>query len=303
MCPSDASCRNLLYGFSSDQPSVHLEVLSQVGNASKAVGLAKAGVKRGASAAGLDQQQETWELKRIARAADSSNGNRLESLTRNLLRAGYGVQIPIDKIAAPYFGRGLCQHPVFSLEKFIVYMIKKGHSKHFLGGYDVNTEESRTVLSQYWRRYQKHDPGHVVFGNRPLRDTVPLVCYGDEGTGKRKHPVYVLSTKALLNCRQNSMFRYILYTVVPHECYRGFQKGWAVKNECLDAVLEHYVLEATRLFEQGWLWLAYMPSPLPLWKCQALNSPKCVGMQLDVLLFLILLLSVCSSQGLFTTLL
>ncbi|CAE7791649.1 unnamed protein product [Symbiodinium sp. CCMP2592] len=230
---------------------VPLECIMQVGNATKAVGLAKTGVKRGATAAGLDRQQETWELKRLARAADSSKGNHLESLTRNLLRAGYGVQIPIDKIAVPYFDRGLCQHPVFSLEKFIVYMIKTGHSKYFLGGYDVNTEESRTVLSQYWLRYQKHDPGHVVFGNRPLSDTVPLVCYGDEGTGKRKHPVYVLSTKVLLNCRQNSMFRYLLYTVVPHECYRGFQKGWAEKNECLDAVLEHYVLEATRLFEQG----------------------------------------------------
>ncbi|CAE7244150.1 unnamed protein product, partial [Symbiodinium necroappetens] len=230
---------------------------------------------------------ESWELQRIARAADSSKGNHLESLTRNLLRAGYGAQIPIDKIAIPYFGRGLSQHPIFSLEKFLVYMIKAGHAKHFLGGYNVSTEESRMVLSQYWLRYQQHDPGHMVFGNRPLQDTVPLVCYGDEGTGKRKHPVYVLSTKALLNCRNNSMFRYFLYTVIPHEYYRGFQKGSAEKNECLDAVLEHYVLEATRLFQQGWLCLAWMPSPLPLWRCQA--CPKYVGMQLDVLLCIILL--------------
>ena len=31
-------------------------------------------------------------------------------------------------------------------------------------------------------------PRHPVFSSAALEDTVPLAVYGDEGTGKRKHP-------------------------------------------------------------------------------------------------------------------
>ena len=211
--------------------------------------LANTAVKRKAGEVS-EGQQEMWDLKRLAQGHGSC-GNELQSLTRNLQRVGRCANIPIDQIPVPYFRQGVQMHSFMSLRAMLRFMLTSGYSKKILGGYDVSTEESQVCLRQFWRKYQRVDPGHPLFGHRPLEDTVPLLIYGDEGTGKRRHPVWTLATKAVLNERAASMHRYFLYTVVPHELYRGYNKGTTQPNECLDAILQHYCLEARGLFDQG----------------------------------------------------
>ena len=196
--------------------------------------------------------QETWDLQAASRSAGTGSGNQLESITRQLERSGKTLKVPIDMIAVPYFGAGVCQHPVFSISKFLSFMISEGFSKLFLGGYDVRSEDSKRVLKQYWLRYAKFDPHHDIFeAGRNLEDHVPLMVYGDEGTVKRRHPCYILATKFVLNCRTSSWARHILYSCLPHELYSGYHKGTTKPNECLDAVVQQYSLDAQSLFEQG----------------------------------------------------
>ena len=165
---------------------------------------------------------------------------------------GRMLKVEIDYIAVPYYKQGISQHPILSTRSLFSYMLCNGYSKLLLGGYDIKTDESRTVLLQWWERYRVYDPGHPVFGSKPLEDTVPVAVYGDEGTGKRKHPCYILATKAMLNCRNNSYYRNFLYTIAAHELYRGFHKGSSEHNECLDAIVRHYSLEAGSLFREGY---------------------------------------------------
>ena len=162
------------------------------------------------------------------------------------------LKVELDYIAVPYYNKGICQHPILSLRRLFSYMLNNGYSKLLLGGYDVKTDESRTVLRQWWERYRAHDPRHPVFSSNALADTVPLALYGDEGTGKRKHPCYILATKAMLNCRNNSYYRNFLYTIAAHELYRGFHKGSSQTNECLDEIVRQYSLEAGSLFREGY---------------------------------------------------
>lgn len=200
----------------------------------------------------LENQQETWDLAVLSKG-HGSGGNELATLTRNLVRLGKCLHIPISSVPVPYFGKGVVQHPVISVREMITFMIVNGFSKFFLGGYDVQDERSKTVLKQFWLRYQCVHPEHVALSDptKQLENLVPLTIYGDEGTGRRRHPVYILATKAVLNCRASSYHRNFLYTVLPHECYRGYNKGSDKTNECIDAISETYALEAQGLYETG----------------------------------------------------
>ncbi|CAE7851871.1 unnamed protein product [Symbiodinium microadriaticum] len=220
------------------------------GNASKAVSIANTATKRTVSAY-LEGEQETWDLKKIAKTHGTGSGNQFRGLVRGLEQMGRTLKVEIDYIAVPYYNQGICQHPILSTRSLFTYMLHNGCSKLLLGGYDIKMNESRTVLRQWWERYRVYDPGHPVFESKPLEDTVPLAVYGDEGTGKRKHPCYILATKAMLNCRNNSYYRNFLYTIAAHELYRGFHKGSSQHNECLDEIVRHYSLEAGSLFREG----------------------------------------------------
>ena len=149
--------------------------------------MANTAAKRAVSAC-LEGEQETWDLKKIAKTHGTGSGNQFRGLVRGLGQMGRMLKGEIDYIAVPYYKQGISQHPILSTRSLFSYMLCNGYSKLLLGGYDIKTDESRTVLLQWWERYRVYDPGHPVFGSKPLEDTVPVAVYGDEGTGKRKHP-------------------------------------------------------------------------------------------------------------------
>ena len=220
----------------------------EAGNARRASQLAKtAGKKRKAG----DMEQETWDCKLLGQAAGS--GNEFEAIIRNLQRLGRCLSVPITRIQVPYFGRGPVDHPIISLEDFIRFMLPN-HSEKLLGGYKVGSVESQLLLSQFWSRYRRMDPSHVVFEDfTSLSHVVPLVLYGDEGTGVRKHPVWILAWKPVLFCHTSSWWRSYLYTVAPHEVYSGYKGGTSMGNACLDAMVGNFVSEAQKLYHQGCL--------------------------------------------------
>ena len=227
-------------------------LLSKAGNATRAVSLAStASQKRTAGEAGLEQ--EAWDCRRLGQTA--GNGHELDMLIKNLLRLGRTVSIPITTVPVPYFGLGLQQHEILSMKAFLQYMIKDGHTAKILGGHDISDGNSWRALQEFWSSYKCLDGDHSVFQDFDLRDPtklcVPCFLYGDEGTGKRKHPVYILGWKPLLFCKASAWWRTFLYTVAPHELYSGFNKGIVAGNACLDAIADHFSEEAVSLYKEG----------------------------------------------------
>ena len=208
--------------------------------------LAKTGAKRKRD----DGDQETWECRRLGSA--SGTGNELDHLVRNLRRLGRSLNIPLTHIEVPYFNEDIVSHPVLSMQAFLQFMISKGHAAKFLGGYNLTDTRWKTLLQQYWLKYRNNDPSHSVFEDfETQQNIVPLMAYGDEGTGKRKHAVWVLGWKPVLFCRMTSWWRTFLYTVMPHQAYAGFHCGASGGNLCLDAVMESFAKDATKLYQEG----------------------------------------------------
>ena len=219
---------------------------------SKAAGDARAAASVAATASRRcrDEAGDTWACKQLGRTAGT--GHEMDHLLRNLRRMGRSVPIRVTQIAVPYFNDGMVNHPILTMTDFIRHMLTRGHAAKLLGGYDLSDQRWQHVVAQWWERYKLEDPTHSVFSDfQHQRNVVPLMLYGDEGTGKRRHPVWILAWKPVLFCRPSAWWRSFLFSVVAHEAYAGFHAGVTQGNPCLDAVLQSLASEARQLYIDG----------------------------------------------------
>ena len=71
-----------------------------------------------------------------------------------------------------------------------------------LGGHSVHQRDLwEPLLEEFWNLYRGVDPTHDIFqySNNILRRTLPYLVHGDEGRGRQKSPLMVISFQGLLS--------------------------------------------------------------------------------------------------------
>ena len=224
----------------------------EAGHASQATQIARGAAKRAASGA---VDEESHQLSKFG-GSGSNTKNSMRDLLGNMNRFGYAVKVPIRYVTTVYHKQGEVRHPVLSLMDMLDFMINQGHSALLLGGHSLDDMSGnwRMVLRQYWQRYALHDPLHIVLTQNEPHERefiVPLMVYGDEGTGKRKMPVWLFCWKPVLFAATDSYRRTFMVTCVAHSLYSGFHSGMAGSNACLEPLIANFVGEAQRAYATG----------------------------------------------------
>ena len=223
----------------------------QAGNASKAAKIARGAAKRSISSACGDDK-EGDELRKIG-GSGAARKNSMRDVIRSMKSLGYSVSVPIRSVPTVYAEQGNVEHPVLSLLDMLTFMISN-HSSLLLGGHSLEDPAGtwKTVLRQFWQRFQWHDPTHPIFRDRHEKSRcIPLMVYGDEGTGKRKMPVWLLCWKPVLFAATDSYHRTLLYTCASHTAYSAFHSGMDGGNDCLDPLVRAFADEAQKAYTEG----------------------------------------------------
>ena len=77
------------------------------------------------------------------------------------------------------------------------------HGGHFfVGGRSLdNAKEFGVELHNFWENYKVVDPDFAFFGAYPQSEwkrSIPIAIHGDEGRGKAKNPIMVITLQVLL---------------------------------------------------------------------------------------------------------
>ena len=94
----------------------------------------------------------------------------------------------------------LCMLKLKSWMSFIVSM----HCVHLLCGlHQKDPPRERSILASFWKRFRSVRPTHEMWklvdeGKLDLQRTIPLVCHGDEGRGKKRSGFLVISWSSVL---------------------------------------------------------------------------------------------------------
>ena len=225
----------------------------EAGNASKAAKIARGAGRRTTSSA-CEYDKEGDDLRKIG-GSGATNKNSMRDVIRSMGRLGYSVSVPICWVPTVYATEGNVEHPVLSLMDMLTFMVNN-HSSFLLGGHSLEDPSGtwKTVLQQHWQRFEWHDPTHPIFRDASRRERshcIPLLVYGDEGTGKRKMPVWLLCWKPVLFAATDSYHRTLLYTCANHTTYSAFHCGMAGGNRCLDPLVQAFADEAQKAYTEG----------------------------------------------------
>ena len=169
--------------------------------------------------------------------------------------------------------------PVMGLSSWVKYVMQEQGGQLLLNGYHISQVELWKIsLKHFWDTYFHVDPTHPTFTHGLDRaSTLPYFLHGDEGRGKNKSPLMVLSFQGLLshygdmhlnesgplaccsiflvlhiytaecptcciNLRHSFCSR-LLYTVLPSRCYNG--------DTTIFQVLDNIAADCTSLFLDG----------------------------------------------------
>lgn len=107
---------------------------------------------------------------------------------------------PIPKAPGVTYPGQLCLLKLKSWMNFIVTM----NCVHLLCGLQQkDTARERAILESFWKRFKAVRPQHSMWklveeGKLNLQNTIPLVCHGDEGRGRKRSGFLVLSWSSVL---------------------------------------------------------------------------------------------------------
>ncbi|CAJ1416955.1 unnamed protein product [Effrenium voratum] len=143
-------------------------------------------------------------------------------------------------------------YPTLPLSSWVECLFRE-EPRLLLGGCDLGDEGFREVLGVFWQRYRGTDPGLPLFAEDV--DTsfcIPYMLHGDEGRGKVRRQVMVLSFQPMisfkglshLNTSGHSFTTRLVYTVIRGELY-------APDGSTLDTALWHLVQDLQSMYEQG----------------------------------------------------
>ena len=92
---------------------------------------------------------------------------------------------------------------VLRLKTWMDFLLRK-HCIHICAGLKrPNQERQDAIFEEFWSRYKCSNPRHPVYdlereGRLRLCRCIPIVYHGDEGRGRRRHPLLVTSFTPIL---------------------------------------------------------------------------------------------------------
>ena len=97
--------------------------------------------------------------------------------------------------------QALVKYPVLRMTDWVDCIFRHG-GHFFLGGQSMdNAEAFGGQLYNFWENYQVVDPDFAFFREYPKAEwnrSIPIAIHGDEGRGKAKNPVMVVTVQILL---------------------------------------------------------------------------------------------------------
>ena len=121
-----------------------------------------------------------------------------------------------------------------------------------LNGFRLIADESswRREMLSFWLLYKTVHPEHDIYSHPPswLESTVPFAYHGDEGRGKLRRAVMILSCQPLLqtNCGHSFLSR-LLLSIIPGERYAATLDG----DETIECLHRYIAEDFLNLFEKG----------------------------------------------------
>ena len=142
-------------------------------------------------------------------AACGSGKNHSRNLHELISRQGRMLAVDTDKVTAPVrvINKGRPRRTnmdftVLNPSSWLRYSLSVG-GEAFLGGKTLDGD-FRSMLQQFWTKYELKNPSFHLF-QRPDYNLdlagycIPTLIHGDEGRGKAKRPIMVLSIQPLIS--------------------------------------------------------------------------------------------------------
>ena len=144
-------------------------------------------------------------LQKMAACGNARNDSHMcKNLHKLIESEGRGILLPITTTPVPIklskrgrlLNHATVDYPIL-LPSSWVDTIFKGGGHFLLGGSSLdNLETFQNSLQRFWTNYQQLDPAVVIRGSPRL--AIPYCLHGDEGRGRGKKPIMVLSMQALI---------------------------------------------------------------------------------------------------------
>ena len=145
-------------------------------------------------------------LAKLAKCANSSEGNICRNVHRLLKSPRFTLQVDIKHtIISIRHARTRkllnIPWPVIPMSSWVHYIMQEqGGSLLLQGNHISQIGKWKHDLKEFWDFYEKVDPSHPTFEQNLDREcTLPFFVHGDEGRGRGKQPVMILSFQGLFS--------------------------------------------------------------------------------------------------------
>ena len=149
-------------------------------------------------------------LQKLAKCAkDDDDKNICQKLHTLLAKPGFSLQVAISHatINIKHARRRKVMEaawPVLKLSSWLEYIMQEQGGQLLLAGHHISQSHLwKQDLQEFWARYRAIDPTHPVYCSDTLeRDhcyTIPFLLHGDEGRGRTKQPVLVISFQGVMS--------------------------------------------------------------------------------------------------------
>ena len=134
-------------------------------------------------------------------AGNTVGTNASRSLHRLIQRQGRTLPVQVQSVTVPVRivskgrpGKTDMPFPVIKPSAWLEYSLNVG-GEAFLGGHSLIDEEGayRSMFLKFWKDYQALHPECELFHR-----CVPLCVHGDEGRGKCRRPIMILSVQPII---------------------------------------------------------------------------------------------------------
>ena len=149
---------------------------------------------------------DPW-MRTLSRCCKSKFDKNISRNLHGVIRRGKKLlQVEVSKVGTMWRTSrkkpaSFVLYPVLKPSDWVKCSLSRG-GHHFLGGKDLDhAVEFGETLQLFWSRFKDTDPNFPFFGDFPesaWKSAIPLALHGDEGRGRLKRPVLVLSAQTII---------------------------------------------------------------------------------------------------------